>query len=164
MRAAKRSAGKTGKTGAGASGASVPNKLLTIDPGKDLGWALWQGGELAACGLGTFPGDCADIDRLVVERPHTGHTRARKQDVITLAIRAGEVAGIMSFLTGVPPEYLEPNRWKGSQSKEISARVTQSKLRPQELALFEEACRGIAEGKRHNVLDAIGIGLYVLKR
>lgn len=139
--------------------------LLTIDPGADCGWALWLGGELYQCGFRKMPATWPEpIARVVVERPHTGKTRARKKDVITLAIRAGEVGGIWSYITGIVPEYVEPNRWKGSQSKEISHRIIKAKLRPAELKKFQSDCKGMAESKRHNVLDAIGIGLYVLKR
>lgn len=139
--------------------------LLTIDPGADCGWALWRGKELYQCGFQKMPSTWPEpIARVVVERPHTGQTRARKRDIITLALRAGEVAGIWSYIAGIVPEYLEPNRWKGSMTKTISHDVVKGKLSPVELKQFQSDCKGLAEGKRHNVLDAIGIGLYVLKR
>ena len=150
--------------------------LLSIDPGADLGWALFDPnaqpnprprfthqGLLVACGFRQFPSTWpAKITRLVVERPHTGQTRARKKDVITLALRAGEVAGIWSYITGIVPEYFEPATWKGSISKTISVARTRAKLYPEELRLI--AGLKLPKAKEHNVLDAIGIGLYILRR
>lgn len=139
--------------------------LLSIDPGADCGWALFLDGKLWKCGLRQMPAEWpAPITRLVVERPHTGITRARKKDIITLALRAGEVAGIWSYILRIAPEYLEPARWKGSLSKEQSHGLTKRKMRPEELAVFQSCCKELAESKHHNVLDAIGIGFYILRR
>jgi hypothetical protein len=137
--------------------------LLTIDPGADAGWALFDLStkRLVQCGLRKMPTTWPKpIRRIVIERPHTAKTRARKKDIITLAVRAGELGGIWSYITGVVPEYIEPNRWKGSQTKDVSHRVTKSKLTLPETKLT----LGFPASTAHNVLDAIGIGLYVVKR
>ena len=147
--------------------------LLAVDSGRDCGWALFSlppkgqplsGGALVACGLRDFlhythwP---APVTRIVVERQHPGRTRARVKDIITLAIRAGEVGGLLHYLTGVQPEYIEPNRWKGQLPKKRCNEIVEGLLRPEELAILNKIK---AKGTKHNVLDAIGIGLFLLLR
>lgn len=97
------------------------------------------------------------IKRIVVERPHTGRTRARARDIVTLAIRAGEVGGIWSYITGVAPEYIEPGKWKGQLKKSLANKITKAKLSQREKKL-------LGKNVRHDVLDAIGIGLFSLGR
>lgn len=66
--------------------------------------------------------------------------------------------------TGVEPEYIEPTKWKGSVKKDITHARIKKRLSPVELELYETQTAETAESLKHNVLDAIGIGLYVLKR
>jgi hypothetical protein len=62
--------------------------LLAIDPGADCGWALFKEGVLVQCGFRQMPATGWEaITRIVIERPHTAQTKARKKDIITLAIR-----------------------------------------------------------------------------
>jgi len=141
--------------------------LLTIDSGADLGWALFDPHTrlLAQCGFRNYPKTFIQpLTRLVIEKPHTGNTGARKKDVITLAVRAGEVGGLLRYLTKVEPEYITPNAWKGSTPKKISVERTRAKLCMRELSVLELNCGKLSLTKEHNVLDAIGIGLYALKR
>ncbi len=139
--------------------------LLSLDPGSNAGWALFTGKILTGCGCRSMPTDQAkQITRIVIERPHTAQTRARRKDIITLAIRAGELGGIWSFITGVVPEYVEPGRWKGSASKEITAKRIVKRLNAQEQSIFQAYCKTSAKSLQHNALDAIGIGLHTLGR
>lgn len=137
--------------------------LLAIDSGANTGWALFDSaGALRACGLKVMPDEWPEpITRIVVERPHTGRTHARAKDIITLAIRAGEVGGIWSYITGVTPEYIEPSRWKGQVPKKRMNEIVEAKLTPQELKLLNNIRPKSAQ---HNVLDAIGIGLFLVGR
>lgn len=143
--------------------------ILAIDPGADCGWALFRNRQLVQCGLGPFPSTAlGQVSRLVIERPHTAQLHAPKKDIITLAIRAGEVGGIFSFFFKLKPEYLEPGGWKGSQSKKISHDVIRRKLSVDELKVLEGAKtvggKRVAKADMHNVWDAVGIGLYVCQR
>jgi hypothetical protein len=140
--------------------------VLGIDSGADCGWALVhvESRQLISCGLGRLPSALQDlgISRVVIERPHAGQTRARKKDVITLAIRAGEVGGICRYLLKIEPEYIEPNRWKGSVSKKIMNDRVEAKLSSSEVVIYESA--KVVKSKRHNMLDAIGISLFCVGR
>lgn len=107
-------------------------------------------------------------DRVVVERPHAGNARASKKDLITLAIRAGEVAGRLvtaispesAISPGMQPEYIEPATWKGTIDKATTNERTLAKLHPDELALLHT----LPHTTLHNVLDAIGIALFCVRR
>ena len=139
--------------------------LLAVDPGANTGWAVFDTSrQLVGCGLGV-PGPASwaggSIRRVVIERPHTGRTRAPAKDIITLAIRAGEAGGRLYFLTGVTPEYIEPQVWKGQIPKARCNEIVKSRLSSNEAALLEDMRPRSAV---HNVLDAIGIGLYKLDR
>lgn len=144
--------------------------LLTIDSGANMGWALFEGKEMLECGLcrgknyleelGARFGH-RSIKRIVVERPHAGRTRARARDILTLAVRAGEAGGVLRYLTGVEPEYIEPGKWKGQLPKKISNDRTLAKLTEAEKSILNNIKPLSA---RHNTLDAIGIGLFIVGR
>jgi hypothetical protein len=93
-----------------------------------------------------------------------GRQRARPADVIKLATRAGEAAGQYARPYGVEPEYVEPHAWKGSVDKNTHHARIWAKLKPDEQAIVSAAARGIAPSKRHNILDAVGIGLFAVGR
>ncbi len=140
--------------------------ILAIDPGADAGWSLFAGKILVGCGLGAPP--AGDIGRVVIERPMIypgARQKARPADIIKLAVRAGEAGGVYGRAHGLEPEYVEPAKWKGgSIDKNIHHPRIWAKLSPDEQAIVSNAARGIAPSKRHNVLDAIGIGLYAVGR
>lgn len=138
--------------------------LLAVDSGGNTGWALFDPSSkvLVACGLNKFPDRWeVPITRVVIERPHTGQTQARKRDIITLAIRAGEVGGVMRLLTGVEPEYIEPQKWKGQLPKKRCNDIVEARLSEPEKRLLNNIK---PKGAKHNVLDAIGIGLFASGR
>lgn len=134
--------------------------VLAIDSGGDWAWAYVAGGLLRGCGLRSFPDPIPPCTRLVIERPHTGVAAASKKDLITLAIRAGEVGGVLRRLTGLEPQYIEPQTWGGSVSKTLKNERVRAKLKPEELAHLV----GFSKTKVHNVLDAIGIALFCVQR
>lgn len=148
--------------------------LLAIDPGADSGWAVYntRGSVLEACGLAgaartrtKLP--LEGVTRVLIERPMIypgGRQEARPRDVITLALRAGERGGAVRAATGVEPEYVEPRPWKGTIAKDTCHARIWARLSPDERAIVDKACVNIAPGLRHNVLDAVGIGLYGVGR
>lgn len=138
--------------------------LLAIDPGADSGWARFNSkGQLEACGL-NIDALVAGISKVVIERPHTGKTKAPLKDVITLALRAGEWGGRVESQLNIIPRYIEPATWKGSVPKEISQARTWAKLTPDERIILAAAGEKMAPSKRHNMIDAVGIGLFVVER
>jgi hypothetical protein len=140
--------------------------LAAIDPGEDQGWSVFDDdSRLVACGLGPLPARYT-IQRAVVEKPMIypgGRQRANPADVITLAVRAGEAGGTLR-LGGAEVTYVEPARWKGSVSKDISHARIWAKLAPSEQTVVATSCRNLAPGKRHNVMDAVGLGLFAAGR
>lgn len=141
--------------------------LLAIDPGADSGWARFgDDGALVACGLNDGAMD-AGITRIYIERPMIypgGRQQARPRDIITLALRAGDWAGWLRGFVGVQAEYVEPAEWKGQVRKDIHHARIWARLSPAEQAIAADAAKGIAPSKRHNMLDAIGIGLHAIGR
>ena len=145
--------------------------LLAIDPGAHQGWALFniKTHRLVHCGLGIVDHrdfrNVVDLDRCVIERPtlYKGG-KARPADVITLALRAGEAAGLVRAAWGVDAEYVEPRSWKGQVPKAEHNARTWALLKDDEKDQVTVCLKGIAPSKRNNVLDAIGLGLWAVGR
>lgn len=150
---------------------AYPVVLLAIDPGTDSGWAIFFGGMLIACGLGNDPhptpkaGDCFKL--VVVEHPviyPSGKTR-NPNDIVKLAVNAGEWAGRYRA-TGAEIRFVEPRAWKGTIDGDACNARVWARLDDGEKTVLDDAVRTqkIPGRKRHNVLDAIGIGLHVSGR
>ena len=149
---------------------SMYEALLAVDPGNQTGYAVFlpfrltdavrtpgDAWYLAHCGLG-FPD--ASPRRFVIEMPQIyPRTPVPPNDIVKLAFQAGMYAGRMGNA-----EYVTPHEWKGNLPKELCGRRTLGKLSPEEREVYEKCVKGVAAGYRHNVQDAIGIGLFVLGR
>ena len=142
---------------------------LSIDPGLCTGWAAWdRPGEnkhgqlefrLHACGVGTPP-DCEK--HLAIECPQVYPNQpVPPNDLITLAIQVGRYAqlalGFGSRVTTVLP-----HEWKGNMPKDVCAARIMKALSAEERAIVDAV--KLPKTKRHNMLDAIGIGLYAFRR
>ena len=143
--------------------------IISIDPGKrSLAWASWVGGELTSCRIERHKSDPweawigqlvmsvkawlpCDPAKVVVELPRIyPHDRTKNpNDLIDLAA----VAGACSALG--PLEFVHPATWKGQVPKEICHARMKDKLSGKERVLLVND---------HNVLDAVGIGLWYLER
>jgi hypothetical protein len=100
--------------------------------------------------------------RVVIERPRTYHGRAAKgstQDLLDLSVYVGALAQACVD-RGIEPQLILPQTWKGSAPKEITSARTIAALDPSESAVIMPCPASL----RHNVLDAIGIGLSTLCR
>lgn len=149
-------------------------RVLAIDPGRDTGWALLDAeGGLVRCGLGMPP---EFVGRVLVERPQVYQGRASKgdpNDLITLAIQVGRYTERYER-TGCVVEHVLPHDWKGSLRPDVCLRRIYDSLPMPERALLDDVIRPLArkplsadaldEGKRHNVVDAVGIAKWSLKR
>lgn len=82
------------------------------------------------------------------------------QDILTLAKGAHRLAGRYDTL-GVVVHFVVPFKWKGQVPKEIHHARVWAVLSDAEKEIVNKAVRGVAPSKRHNVFDAIGIGLWV---
>ena len=152
--------------------------FVTIDPGADTGWSLWGSNGLELCGLGdprlkkgsVILDDHTCVTDVWIESQaiYPGRGGARPADIIKLAQSAGAWAGIYATL-GAEVHWVLPAQWKGQIPKPkrgetyiVEKRVL-AVLSPPERAVLELGCKGLCASKRHNVIDAVGIGLWVRK-
>jgi hypothetical protein len=87
------------------------------------------------------------------------HQKGDQDDIIQLAGVVGAV-GAQAGLEEWTRASLKPEVWKGNIDPDIILARIEKRLRPEEIAVIQPCARS----KRHNVLDAIGIGLFVLGR
>ncbi len=146
--------------------------LMAVDPGvKSMGVAcfsrdnklLWVELERADSlyeMLGNVSGYVYKNVHTVVERPQVyRHGPGDPNDLISLALVAGAWGG-SADRTGLI-EFVLPRQWKGNVPKDIHQPKILASLDPDERQLVE----GIRpKSLRHNVIDAVGIGLWKLGR
>jgi hypothetical protein len=149
------------------NGGSTMTMLLTIDPGTDTGWALWgpSGLELnglMGCGLSDKKFPLYSGTAVVwIERPVVyPRSKVPPNDLIQLALTAGQISGWYEA-RGCKTCYVQPADWKGQVPKAIHHRRIRAELSPAERKLLDDALATLAPSKRHNVLDAVGIGLWI---
>lgn len=153
-----------------------PGVLVSIDPGKKAnGYAIFVDRELVACGM---TGDASEVlkhwslggvcqarswpELVVMEYPKIYDRRRWKgdpNDLLPITAAGAHLAGTlhpMRFKIGLPED------WKKQTPKEIQNERDMGVLSPAELEVVEAV--GIAPSKRHNMIDAVGVGLWELKR
>jgi hypothetical protein len=155
--------------------------LLSIDPGKDqCGYALWHRfeGVWQLQEVGLAPGikfadkngivtvtppdewfDAYKIDELAIEIPQIYVTRIRTklQDLIDLTFAAGAAFGML----GTPKCTLYlPFGWKGQVPKDVAHERYAAALNDIERELAARCMKDVKKGLRHNIWDAVGIGLH----
>lgn len=144
--------------------------LIAIDPGENTGGAYFVDGALVWCDLlsllnGTHRAVHADHLAIEVMFIHPddlkGQSAAvaakRMNDLLSVNIHVGQ------WITSVNAPHvrrLKPYEWKGGLTKERHHPRILDALKPAERNLIPR----LAEYKLHNVIDAIGIGLYALGR
>lgn len=147
--------------------------ILTIDPGKHFhGCALWEDTELAGawyCESDAFLDelvrhiDVLWINQVVVERmqiyPQTGVAKAN--DLLEVENSAGRAIGCIKALTAAEVTRVYASKWKGQVPKQIMTDRIIAKLPADEAGRIELPT---AKSKHHNVWDAVGIGLWELRR
>lgn len=132
--------------------------LLAIDPGKTrCGYAHFVEGVLAECGMWTV-GACFPCTphAIVCEVPSVYDTRGRRgdqQDLISVAVSAGRA---IEASGAVVCELVQPRTWKGQVPKKAHHARMALVLKDDEMVLLS--------GQDHNVWDAVGLGLWKLKR
>jgi len=151
----------------------MTKKLIAIDPGTEqAGFALFENGILtraelvrekgstkeqrawrAARQLGALCQAHADAE-LVVEHPQVYlRSPGDPDDLLALALVVG---GVLTLHEG--GDLVRPREWKGQVPKKIMVARILKQLSDEEQAL----CKRVKDN--HNVLDAVGIGLWRLKR
>ena len=142
--------------------------LLAVDPGADSGWALFCHDMLISCGLGSEVHPLPEkLDVVVIEHPVIyPHGRTKNpNDVLKVAVSAGEWAGRLAD-RALEIRYVFPRDWKGTINGDIMNARTWARLDDGEKQVVDDAVRAqkIPARKRHNVLDAIGLGLFAMGR
>jgi hypothetical protein len=98
-----------------------------------------------------------EVDRLICERPsfwRQGGGRGNPNDILDLMATNG------SLFAAIPAKmrlYAPVTQWKKQVPKDVMAKRIFARLSAEELSL-------LGEKPDHNVLDAVGIGLWDLKR
>ncbi len=141
--------------------------LLAIDPGAKTGWALFLepgGWHLAACGVvspkdpPTWPG-VKDLDQVVIENPVVySHSPVPPAKLMKLARIVGRYEERFAHAKNV--ELVEPRTWKGSVDGDIMLRRIEASLNPVDRAMHDSYMGGY----KHNMTDAVGLGLWALKQ
>ncbi len=148
---------------------------LAIDPGLDTGWAIVnEKGDLLSCGLGNPPHSSAlvalGVSKVIIERPQVYVGRMSKgnpNDLITLAIQVGRYS---ERFAEWPVEHVLPRAWKGTVDPDVLCRRVYAALSPSDRSILDPVLAPLARapfspetltsGKRHNVLDAVGLARW----
>lgn len=129
------------------------------DPSNRLGIARFEDGELVYCGS-SLDGHAADT--VIVELPQVylhGNTVGDPAILINLAFVAGRIVQCVPHVKTVT---VEPREWKGQVPKDIHNSRTLRNMTPRELDILE-AC-AVPKAYHHNVIDAIGLGIWYLEK
>ncbi len=144
--------------------------VVAIDPGDTTGWAIFWDGALFEAGCTTkLPRDLPDVPllpaSLVVEIPviyPMGRGKGDSNDLIKLAELAGMIRGwYLSRAPGLVTATVAPRTWKGTVPKKIHNARVLDKLTSKERAILPMRPR--AKDYDHNMVDALGIGLWQLQ-
>jgi hypothetical protein len=146
--------------------------VVAIDPGKRTGWAVFVDGSLALAGVwpevdmlnGALPMVGIAPAVAVIERPviyPLGKSNSDPEDIVRLAIFAGDVRGYYRR-AGLDTVLVKPRAWKGTVPKAIHGKRILGALAPEETALLPRRPR--ARSYDHNMLDAVGLGLWQLSK
>lgn len=157
------------------------SKLLAIDPGEWTGYAVYQMQKLVEAGvlgkgraeiqgqlratLGCLVAAGRRPDEAVIEIPQVYRQRQQKgdpNDLISVAIIAGICNSLIYSYTYCDVDLIHPREWKGQRPKDVDNRGILETLSQEELRIFEAL--KLPKSKAHNVVDAIGIGLWELGR
>ena len=136
--------------------------MITVDPGVNgSGIASWGDNGHLQCVIFEVPNcDGYFTDHIIIECPvvYLGHkSKGNPNDLIALAFEAGRIAALAPTY-----EKITPRQWKGTIKKEVMLRRILSKLTDRELQLIKGL--ELPPSKEHNVIDAVGIGLWKLGR
>ncbi len=131
-----------------------------------------EGGQIVDAGLGDPPVNFTG-HRVIIERPQIyPRSKGNPNDLITLAIQVGRYTERLA-LRGCAVEHVLPHTWKGSLDPDICCRRIYASLTPDDLLVLNPKLAPLARksladditaGTRHNVIDAVGIAKWSIKR
>jgi hypothetical protein len=100
-------------------------------------------------------------ERVIAEIPVVYFRNKQKVDANDLVHLAGVSYAALALFGGCGTG-VTPQQWKGTLAKEIFAKRILSRLSAYEMSVLDDL--KMAESKKHNVIDAIGLGLWGLGR
>jgi hypothetical protein len=147
---------------------------IAIDPGKRTGWAEFHDSVLknanamhSSSMLASPPMPPQDpwaVRTVVIELPQVypfGQGKGDPNQLITLAVIVGDLRGFYRR-QGCIVQLVKPRTWKGTVPKKIHNERVLRKLSSEELDILPKRPR--AKDYDHNMVDAIGLGLWALQR
>lgn len=140
-------------------------RVLAIDPCKDPGSGRLGVARFDEDGELVYVNNIIDrhpCDVVVVELPQVylhGRMVGDPDDLIGMAFTAGRIVSLISCGEVVT---VKPAEWKGQVPKDIHNARTMAKLNEYEREVLEHS--GVPKHLKHNLIDAIGLGLWYLKR
>ena len=148
--------------------------IAAVDSGlHHVGWSIFDGARLVACGLWrddvrrpqVLPAP-EGIERVTQEVPkiYRGQKKkVRPQDLLNISARGGYVCGLLVRNSELATHKLiAPRDWKGTIDGDAFLDRILGRLGLSERALIK-AC-GCPPYLEHNVIDAVGIGLWEVGR
>ena len=142
---------------------------LTIDQGtKEMGWALWEDNELQICGIArgqNWVEAVLALPKFTIERLTIEDQQIYRKSPInahSLLAVARVVGAVVAYYQFPKFVLVPPAKWKGQLPKDVCNRRTLSKLTDSELYQVEVA--PCPASLKHNLLDAVGIGLWASRR
>lgn len=143
--------------------------LLAIDPGSCSGVALFYanvlvwawGGSVHEIGRPPMGWGFAGSD-FVIEIPqiYPGSQEEDPNDLVRTSITAGRWIERMCALGAREPVEVRPREWKGQVPKTIHNARVRARMTVGEISLLPD----LPKSKMHNVIDAVGLGLWRLGR
>lgn len=144
--------------------------VIGIDPGATTGWAWFIRGELSRTAAEPFDEFMSDppwvsesLDVLVEMPKWRPHSHEEIDDLLGLARKVGRLEQFYK-MRGAHVDVCWPHVWKGSVPKEIHNQRVLHMLTERELAILPRRPRSKKNPYDHNMLDAVGIGLWKLGR
>lgn len=160
--------------------------VLAVDPGiRGSGVSYFVGDELVRCAYvanpcthgndaiaciqmasaitNYFAKKCDAVHRLFFEWPqvYNGRQKGDPNDLLPLV----GVCIALSVRLNVPTTHVKPREWKGTQAKgdAFTHRVV-SRLSLSEMAAYSDGLQTTSRSLQHNVIDAVGLGLFTVGR
>lgn len=101
--------------------------------------------------------------RVLIEYPEQySYSPVPRSSVQGLAFTAGALAVFFKLFLDADVDLVLPKEWKGQVPKEIFLKRIIKRLANDEYKVLKS--RKLSKAKEHNVIDAIGLGLKILKR
>jgi len=154
-------------------------KILSIDPGfKYFGFAILDDSEVLSAGLSKTkvgawatksrqpPSFLALLDvvqayewesrHAVIEFPRVHRDTPNNDSIVKLAAACGAYTALLET-QDFTIEWVEPREWKGMVPKDIMYKRIIAKLNTEEYSRIDKP-------QDHNVIDAVGIGLWQIRK